>query len=216
MGGHAAGDIASRIAIDVVDDRSAHLPTAGRGDYFAATIREAHEAILRAAAAEPSLQGMGTTLTLLHLDPATGHGTIAHIGDSRAYRWRDGSLERLTRDQTWVQDQIDAGVLTPEQARGHPYSAMLTSALGVDRDLDIQLADPDARAGDLFLLCSDGLTARLADDDLGTVLESSIADDGAEPGTHLLARAARALVNAANDAGGPDNITVALLQVLEG
>lgn len=215
MGGHAAGDIASRIAIDVVDDRSAHLPTADRGDYFADTIRQAHEAILRAAAADPSLQGMGTTLTLLHLDPATGLGTIAHIGDSRAYRWRDGWLGRLTRDQTWVQDQVDAGVLTPEQARGHPYSAMLTSALGVDRDLDIQLVDPDARADDLFLLCSDGLTARLTDDDLSGILERSLADHGPTTGTHGLAHVARALVDAANDAGGPDNITVALLQVVE-
>jgi protein phosphatase len=212
MGGHAAGDIASRIAIDVVDDRTAHLPPDGLEAFLEDTVRAAHTAILRAAAADPALEGMGTTLTLLRIDPGTGDGRIAHTGDSRAYRWRDGVLERLTRDQTWVQDRIDEGALTPEQARGHPYSAMLTSALGVSRDLDIQIVDPEARPGDLFLLCSDGLTAVLTEDDLVRRLRQHTADDDA--GEHDLPALARDLVNAANEAGGPDNITVGLVHVL--
>lgn len=213
MGGHAAGDIASRIAVDVVDDRSAHLPATGLADYLADAVREAHEAILRAAAADTSLEGMGTTLTLLHVDSAAATATIAHIGDSRAYRWRDGTLEQLTRDQTWVQDQVDAGTLTPEQARGHAFSAMLTSALGVGDGQNVQVVEQEPRVGDLFLLCSDGLTARLTDSDLGRLLDEHAAPAG--PEADGLERTAIALVDAANEAGGPDNITVGLLLVVD-
>lgn len=206
MGGHAAGDIASRIAVDVVDDRSAHLPDEDEGEYLRETVREAHEAILRAAAADPELDGMGTTLTLLRIDPGDGAGVIAHVGDSRAYRLRAGELKQLTRDQTWVQEQIDAGLLSPEQARGHPFSSMITCALGIEAvELDIQIIDPEPRPGDLFLLCSDGLTAGLTDQDLqALLLQHSDLED-----------AARALVDAANEAGGPDNITVGLVRILE-
>ena len=201
MGGHAGGDVASRIAVDVLDE---HLLAAGRTsgpDEIEAAIRAAHEAILRAARAESELEGMGTTLTtlLVHHDGCA----IGHVGDSRAYRLRGGALEQLTRDQTWVQDQIDAGVLTPEQARRHPYSAMITCALGIaDVELDVQLPDPGCEAGDLFLLCSDGLTARLDDRDIAELL---VPDD--------LDGTARALVDAANAAGGPDNITVVLVRI---
>jgi len=212
MGGHAAGDIASRIAVDVVDDRTAHLPPDGLDDFLADTVREAHHAILRAAEADTSLEGMGTTLTLLRVDPDTGAGRIAHTGDSRAYRWREDVLQRLTRDQTWVQDQIDVGALTPEQARAHPFSAMLTSALGVGRDVDIQIVDPEPRPGDLFLLCSDGLTARLTEDDLARLIRDHTPDPATDD--YDLPALARTLVDAANDAGGPDNITVVLVHVL--
>lgn len=206
MGGHAAGDIASRIAVDVVDDRSAHLPDDDLAGYLGDTVREAHAAILRAAEADPELARMGTTLTVLRVDPEDGSGLIVHVGDSRAYRLRAGELAQLTRDQTWVQQQVDAGRLSPEQARSHPFSSMLTCALGIEAaDLDVQVIDPEPRPDDLFLLCSDGLTARLTDDDLGAILDrdSDLADT------------ARALVDAANEAGGPDNITVALMRILE-
>ncbi|MFW5947231.1 MAG: PP2C family protein-serine/threonine phosphatase [Gemmatimonadota bacterium] len=200
MGGHAAGDIASRIAVDVLDDRSRNLgPDPARG--LADAVRAAHEAILRAAGADRELEGMGTTLTALrvHRDGCV----IAHVGDSRAYRLRGEGLEQLTRDQTWVQDQVDAGALSPDEARRHPYASVLTTALGVgDGELEVQLLRPNCRPGDTFLLCTDGLTARLTDADLRAVLRDE-ADD--------LDRAARALVDAANDAGGPVNITVALV-----
>ncbi len=206
MGGHAAGDIASRIAVDVVDDRSVHLPDENESDYLRDTVREAHEAILRAAHADPGLDGMGTTLTMLRLHPQGTRGMIAHVGDSRAYRWRAGALEQLTRDQTWVQQQIDAGRLSRDAARRHPFSAMLTCALGIaDVDLDVQIIDADPRPGDVFLVCSDGLTAALTDDDIRQVLlDQEDVDD-----------AAGALVDAANHEGGPDNITVALVRVEE-
>lgn len=202
MGGHAAGDIASRIAIDVLDERS----TDASGDMEAplvASIQAGHEAILKAARADAALQGMGTTLTALHA--GAGECVIAHVGDSRAYRWSGGALEQLTRDQTWVQEQVDAGLLAPERARDHPFAAMLTCALGIeDVDLDIQTIRPRCEPGDTYLLCSDGLVARLDDDDVRRVLLENGPD---------LDAAADALVDAANRAGGPDNITVALVRL---
>ncbi len=202
MGGHVAGDIASRMAVDVVDDRTAEAtddPVAQLAD----AARAAHAAILKAASANRALDGMGTTLTALRLLEPAGCAVV-HVGDSRAYRWHRGTLEQVTRDQTWVQDQVDAGALSPAQARAHPFSAMLTSALGVGgADLDTQIVRPDCEPGDLFLLCSDGLTAALDDDDIRAVLA----------GHPDLEDAAAALVRAANEAGGPDNITVALVRI---
>ena len=202
MGGHAAGDIASRIAIDVLDERT----TDAAGDMegaLAEGIRAGHEAILKAARADSDLHGMGTTLTALHV--GEGGCVIAHVGDSRAYRWRAGSLEQLTRDQTWVQDQVDAGLLAPERARDHPFAAMLTCALGIeDVDLDIQTIRPLCEPEETYLLCSDGLVARLDDDEVRRVLLENGSD---------LDAAARALIDSANRAGGPDNITVALVRL---
>ncbi|MBW3552385.1 MAG: protein phosphatase 2C domain-containing protein [Gemmatimonadetes bacterium] len=201
MGGHAGGDVASRIAVDVLDE---HLLAAGPDpdpDEVVAAIRAAHQAILRAARAESDLEGMGTTLTAIRVR-ADGC-LIAHVGDSRAYRLRNGSLEQLTRDQTWVQDQVDAGLMRPDQARHHPFAAMITCALGIaDVELDVQLLQPPCEPGDLFLLCSDGLTAGLEDAEIADVLAGREDLDGA----------ARALIDAANGAGGPDNITVALVR----
>ena len=203
MGGHAAGDIASRIAVDVLDDRTTRLPDAELPDYLRTTVEAAHTAILRAADADPELQGMGTTLTALLSRPDPGPWLIAHVGDSRAYRLREGSLEQLTRDQTWVQDQVDAGNLSPQQARNHPFSAMITSALGIrEAELDVQVIEAEHRLDDLFLLCSDGLTAALQDDDIRSILVENPDLDAATD----------ALVDAANQAGGPDNITVALIR----
>ncbi|HUG40261.1 MAG TPA: PP2C family serine/threonine-protein phosphatase [Longimicrobiales bacterium] len=203
MGGHAAGDVASRVAVDVLDEHTlAAGRDPGRAD-LASAIGAAHRAILRAARAEPQLHGMGTTLTALRIG-SDGSCTIAHVGDSRAYRLREGSFEQLTRDQTWVQEQVEAGALTPAQARRHPFAAVITCALGIeDVRLDIQLLEPPCAAGDLFLLCSDGLTARLEDEDLADLLA----------GREDLEEAARTLVDAANAAGGPDNITVLLVRI---
>jgi PPM family protein phosphatase len=202
MGGHAGGDIASRIAIDIVDE---HL--AGTSDDPAArletAVRAAHVAILKAARADSALAGMGTTLTALQLRTG-GQCVVAHAGDSRAYRLHSGSLDQLTRDQTWVQEQIDAGVLSAEQARNHPYSSMLTCALGIqEADLDVQIVEWIGQAGDLILLCTDGLIARLDDTEIHGILTAHSDLDAT----------ADALVAAANAAGGPDNITVALVRL---
>lgn len=203
MGGHAAGDVASRIAVDVIDERLLAAGPELSGDAIAGAIRAAHDAVLRAGRAEAELAGMGTTLTVLAVAP-DGACRVGHVGDSRAYRFRDGALEQITRDQTWVQAQVDAGRLTPEQARVHPFAAMITSALGIDASpLDVQVHEPDARPGDVFLLCSDGLTGPLRDDEIAAILTRHPAPDDA----------ARTLVEAANEAGGPDNITVALVRL---
>lgn len=202
MGGHAAGDVASRIAVDVLDDRTRDLgpdPRAALED----AVYAAHEAILRAARADPELQGMGTTLTALRVHEGEGC-VIVHVGDSRAYRWRDDTLEQLTRDQTWVQEQVEAGVLSAERAHKHPFSSILTCALGVeDEELEVQVLEPGCEPGDTFLLCSDGLNAAVRDAEILEILQAH-ADD--------LDAAAHALVEAANAAGGPDNITVALVR----
>jgi PPM family protein phosphatase len=201
MGGHAAGDVASRIAVDILDDRTRDPgpdPTAALAD----AVRAGHHAILRAAGADPELQGMGTTLTALRVHP--DGCAIVHVGDSRAYRWRGAALEQLTRDQTWVQEQVEAGTIAPARARTHPFASVLTGALGIeDQEIDVEVLEPACEPGDTFLLCSDGLIARLDDHEILAVLQAH---------THDLDDAARALVEAANEAGGPDNITVALVR----
>ncbi len=205
MGGHAAGDIASRIAVDVVDERTAESTDDPVAQLTEAALA-AHEAILKAADANPALSGMGTTLTALRVVDGDGCAVV-HVGDSRAYRWHRGALEQVTRDQTWVQDQVEAGALSRAQARVHPFSAMLTCALGIgDAELDVQVVRSDCEPGDVFLLCSDGLTAAVDDDDLRSTLAEH--DD--------LGQAAAALVRRANEAGGPDNITVALVRIAPG
>lgn len=202
MGGHAGGDIASRIAVDILDE---HLTSAGTdpAGRLEAAVRAAHAAILKAARADRALTGMGTTLTALRVDTG-GRCIVAHVGDSRAYRLRAGTLEQLTRDQTWVQEQIDAGLLSPAQARAHPYASMLTCALGVEEgELDVQRIEWAGQEDDLILLCTDGLVARLDDGAIRRAL-----------GDHRdLDAAADGLVKAANAAGGPDNITVALVRL---
>jgi PPM family protein phosphatase len=203
MGGHAGGDIASRMAVDIIDEAAAQPDNhvAGR---LEAGIRAAHEAILRAARADPALSGMGTTVTALQIRTDGSGCSIAHVGDSRAYRLRGEAMEQLTRDQTWVQDQIDAGILSPEQARHHRYSSVLTGALGSeDGPLMVEVTEPDCRPGDTFLLCTDGLLARLEDHDIRRIITAH----------QDLQGAAQALVDAANQAGGPDNITVALIRL---
>lgn len=201
MGGHAGGDVASRIAVDVLDDRTRDMGP-DPGTTLTDAVRAAHEAILRAARADPELEGMGTTLTALWAQEE--QCIIAHVGDSRAYRWRDDALEQLTRDQTWVQEQVDAGALSSERARTHPFSSILTGALGIeDQDLEVQLLEPGCEPGDTFLLCSDGLNARLTDSEILAILQAHTDD---------LDAAAHTLVDAANEAGGPDNITVALVR----
>jgi PPM family protein phosphatase len=203
MGGHAGGDIASRIAVDILDERTATVARDVAAELEAA-LRAGHEAILKAAAADSALTGMGTTLTALSLGGDNGRCVIAHVGDSRAYRYHGGTLEQLTRDQTWVQEQIDAGLLSPRQARRHPYSAMLTGALGIaEVELEVETVELEPRPGEVYLLCTDGLVARLEDEDLTRILSES--DD--------LDAAAQALIDAANAAGGPDNITVALVRI---
>jgi protein phosphatase len=209
LGGHAGGEVASGLAIETVEHILAGSdPAAGTqpppGERLRDAILAAHRRILERAADEPRLAGMGTTLTLLALDPAERAFRIAHVGDSRAYLLRDGALSLLTTDHTLAQDQIARGRLDPAHARGHPLSHILTRALGTaEEDVEVDLIQGEVRAADLFLLCSDGLTGVLDDGDLRAILEGALA----------LETLAAQLVEAANLRGGPDNITAVLVRV---
>jgi PPM family protein phosphatase len=206
MGGHAAGDVASRLAVEALA-AAFQRPAAGAEpgpdtltELLVEAFHAANQAILGHAAADLACHGMGTTMTVLAGLTGTPVVVLAHIGDSRAYRLREGRLEQLTRDHTWVQQQVDAGMLTPLQARHHRRASMLNRVLGTDAAAPADTAILDAEPGDLLLLCSDGLTAVLEDDDVRGIL------DVASP----LQQRAEALIHLANERGGPDNITVVL------
>jgi PPM family protein phosphatase len=209
MGGHAAGDVASRLAAAVLD---AAFPRAPSPRIHAATLArrlidvfaEANRAILQHAALDTSCAGMGTTLTAVSPLAAAPQCVIAHVGDSRAYRLRRGRLQQLTRDHTWVQQQVDAGMLTPVQARSHPMSSVLHRVLGTPAEGPADTLVADAEAGDLFLICSDGLTNMIDDANLAALLARY-------PAATDLERLGHELIEAANLRGGHDNITAVLL-----
>lgn len=209
MGGHPAGADASRLAVKTFLRRlgaeADMLTSSGAwGERMVEAVEAAHVRLLDEGDRDPARLGMGTTLTALHLDPETGRGELVHIGDSRAYRLRDGSLTRLSQDHTWVQEQVEAGVLDASVARVHPMSHVLTRVLGGARVMPApQLRTVTAQPGDLYLLCTDGLTGHLSDDDLHDIVSGS-----GEPEA-----IAAALVEAANERGGSDNITVALVRI---
>lgn len=202
MGGHAAGDVASRIAVETLERAVAAAPGAVP-ERLADSVRDANRAIREHADANPETAEMGTTLTALAL--ADAGFVIAHVGDSRCYRLREDALEQLTTDHTWVQAQVDAGILSPEQARHHPFGSVLLRSLGSADDVEVDTLSGPVRPGDLFLLCSDGLTGMVDDADLAAMLRQPIPLDAL----------AEQLVEAANLRGGVDNITVVLARVVE-
>lgn len=206
MGGHAAGNVASRLAIDALAAAFERAPSpriraATLARRLLGVFDDANRAILDHAAANRECAGMGTTLTALAPLARTDRCVIAHVGDSRAYRLRRGELTQLTRDHTWVQQQVDAGMLTPADARHHPLSSVLSRVLGTAAVGPADTLVVDAEPGDTFLLCSDGLTTMLEDIDVRTLLSLRVP----------LEQRARELIDAANLRGGFDNITVVLL-----
>lgn len=212
MGGHPGGDVASRIAAEAAAEALADAVREGTAeDDFAERFREVmREAILMAhgdireeGRANPELEGMGTTLTAMVVEPGTGSWIIGHVGDSRAYRLREGELHQLTRDDTWVQDQIDRGDMRPESARLSPYAHLLSQCVGLEDEPTPQILDGSSRVGDAYLLCTDGLVGMLDDHQVARILENG----GTEPGDSL-----KALIEGANEAGGNDNITAALIR----
>ena len=204
LGGHQGGEVASAAAVEplaALDGREFADP-AEAADELTAAIREANAAILDRAGGDPGLWGMGTTVTAAAL-AGERHLQLAHVGDSRAYLLRDGSLEQLTTDHTVVGELVRRGRLTPEQAAIHPERSILTRAVGLDPRVPVDTPDPvELRDGDQVMLCSDGLTEAVDDDRIAELL-SADADGEA---------ACRSLIDAANAAGGPDNITVVLLR----
>jgi serine/threonine protein phosphatase PrpC len=201
MGGAQAGEVASRIAIEAFEHG---LPGDGSPEERLATrVREANHQIYERSRADRGRAGMGTTLTAAYVDDT--HVAIAHVGDSRAYLFRDGTLQRLTQDHSLVDELVRRGKLTEEQAAEHPQRSIITRALGPEPDVEVDTWTYPARPGDVILLCSDGLTSMISEERVREVLASH---------EHLDA-AADALINEANEAGGRDNITVVLFRLEE-
>jgi PPM family protein phosphatase len=265
MGGHAAGEVASRVAADTIEgfidatdrvgDKSytwpfGFMPELGvDGTRLVTAFRLANRAIDVRTTDEPALRGMATTAVALLLqggsvrspgpsgpgnqvesaalalpvrspvplgpgnagdsptpdEPAILRGLVAHVGDSRAYLWREGILTRLTTDHSWVEEQIRQGTLTEADARTHPWRNLVTRALSGGPDPDVAITPVALEPGDRVLLCSDGLTSAVTDDVVGRVLGNCPRGD--------VEAACQRLIDAANAAGGPDNITVAIIEL---
>jgi PPM family protein phosphatase len=200
MGGHLAGDVASATAVDVITQQSASASLTDP-QTLSALLRAANRAIWEKASSDPSLKGMGTTCTLVMIED--GHAQVAHVGDSRAYLLRDGELTQLTDDHTLVSRMVKEGRLREEEAARHPQRSIITRALGVDADVEVDLDPVELVPGDRLLINSDGLTSMV---DPPQVKEILVAER--EP-----QRAADRLIEIANDAGGEDNITVVVIDV---
>ena len=203
MGGHAAGELASSLAIATVADLDIHPPT--NTDVLTAlaeAIDEVGEAIGELIAEDPELTGMGTTITGLYW--LGGRIAVVHVGDSRAYLLRDGELAQLTHDHTYVQTLIDSGRITEEEAAVHPRRSLLMRALDGMNPVEADLSVREARAGDRFLLCSDGLSGVVTDAEIASALSRG------EP-TGVVTR----LVDLALERGAPDNVTVVVADVVE-
>jgi serine/threonine protein phosphatase PrpC len=201
MGGAQAGEVASRIAVETFEQG---LPEDGSPEErLASRAREANKRIHELSRTEPERAGMGTTLTAAYVD--RDDLSIAHVGDSRAYLFRDGALERLTQDHSLVDELVRRGKLTEEQAAEHPQRSIITRALGPEADVEVDTWTFPLRAGDIVLLCSDGLTSMISEERVAEVLARSTG----------LEEAAQGLIDEANHAGGRDNITVVLFRLEE-
>jgi serine/threonine protein phosphatase PrpC len=201
MGGAQAGEVASEIAAASFEHG---LPDGGTvAEGLARIIEDANRRIHDRSRSEAELAGMGTTVTAAHVGDR--RVTIAHVGDSRAYLMRDGEVVRLTRDHSLVNELIERGKITEEQAETHPQRSVITRALGPEPNVQVDLESFQARSGDVFLVCSDGLTSMIPESRLAPILTRA----------GSLEEAGRALIDAANEAGGRDNITVVLFRLEE-
>jgi protein phosphatase len=205
MGGAQAGEVASSLAAAALRERG-HDADGGGEQGVVDLIQEANRRVHQRALDDEAASGMGTTITAALFQPA-GSVAIGHVGDSRAYRLRAGRLEQLTDDHSLVAELVRRGELSPEEAEVHPQRSVITRALGTDPDVDVDVFTVEAQTGDLFLLCSDGLTTMVDADTIGRVIERNRTD---------LHGAARALIDEANARGGDDNITAVLFDVAEG
>ena len=198
MGGHLAGEVASRMAIEAVQRMARENACPGIAA-LRETVASAHETILAHAQDHIECAGMGTTLSVLWL--GVNYAYIAHVGDSRIYRLREGSLTQITQDHSLVEELVRAGLITREQARTHPRRNIITRALGTHGENEPDLLVTDVQDGDLFLLCTDGLTGMVTDAQIERILLESDMEAAAD-----------ALLAAALDAGGRDNVTLILCE----
>lgn len=198
MGGAQAGEVASEMAVHSFEPG---LPNGTPADGLVKVIEDANRRIHEMSRAEEQRAGMGTTVTAAYVGEEDV--TVAHVGDSRAYLLRDGDLIRLTKDHSLVGELIARGKLTEEQAEHHPQRSVITRALGPEPSVQVDVENFPAKAGDVFLLCSDGLTSMVPEPSLKPIIEAA----------DSLEHAGRDLIGAANDAGGRDNITVVLFRL---
>ncbi|MEO8630707.1 MAG: Stp1/IreP family PP2C-type Ser/Thr phosphatase [Betaproteobacteria bacterium] len=215
MGGYNAGEVASGIAVALITKETREtvlrIPPyevdSETGEIMAArilrtVIGKANASIYQAANSQPQYAGMGTTLVVALL--CDNHISVAHIGDSRLYRLRNGDLSQLTRDHSLLQEQIDSGMITKEMARRSQNKNLVTRAVGIEPDVEADVSTFEAQEGDMFLVCSDGLNDMVEDEDIHLTLASLCAN---------LPLAANQLVQMANDNGGRDNISVILIRI---
>jgi len=202
MGGAQAGEVASRLAAAVLEEANGDEL---REERIVELIQEANRRVFQRSSEDPAASGMGTTMTVAVTGP-DGNVSIGHVGDSRAYRIREGGLEQLTKDHSLVGELMRSGKLSPEEAESHPQRSVITRAVGTEPDVDVDTFSVDTEPGDVFLLCSDGLTDMVSDDTIQTVIAAGDGD---------LERAARKLVEAANSSGGEDNITVLVFEIVD-
>jgi PPM family protein phosphatase len=205
MGGHQAGEVASATALEIVESLHGHVfqDADAAIEALRNAVVEANETVSKLADDRPEYRGMGTTLTVAMVEGRRVH--IAHVGDSRAYLLREGQLEQITDDHTLVQHLVNEGQISRQEAQTHPQRSIITRAIGVSPDVEVDTMTFDLRTGDQLLLCSDGLTGVVADQELA---ERLVAEDDAE-------ETVQDLVDRANAGGGPDNITVVLLRYEE-
>jgi len=203
MGGAQAGEVASRLAADSV--REAKLGDLPSPEQTVEIIREANRRVYAYSSENASTRGMGTTMTVALVEGSVV--TIGHVGDSRAYLLREDQLTQLTQDHSLVAELVRSGRLSPKEAESHPRRSVITRALGTESDVEVDVFSIRAQNGDLFLLCSDGLTSMVSDEEIAKLLVAARAD---------LDSAGEKLVAAANQAGGEDNITVVLFELEAG
>ncbi len=203
MGGHAAGEVASEMAVQIVTRElsAAALADDGITEKVAQSLRTANRAIYDRTIAEVDKQGMGTTASVLML--GEDKYLIGQVGDSRVYLLRDGALRQLTKDHSYVQEQVDAGYLTPEQARYHPYSNVITRCVGAGEAVEPDTYTGPVKVGDLYLVASDGLTGMVDDRRLQQLLLARSTTQ----------RIVEALISEANGRGGLDNITAIVIRI---
>jgi PPM family protein phosphatase len=202
MGGAQAGEVASRLAAAALKESGVER---GGEDRIVSVIQEANRRIYDRSNADPNASGMGTTMTVALVE--NGQVAFGHVGDSRAYLIRDGMMEQLTEDHSLVAELMRSGKLSPEEAETHPQRSVITRALGTDPDVDVDTFTIAAQTGDVFLLCSDGLTTMVSNETILDLVERNRAS---------MDKALRALVGAANKGGGEDNITVVAFEITDG
>jgi len=201
MGGAQAGEVASRLAAAALKESGADT---GGEQRIVDLIQEANRRVYDRSSTDPNTSGMGTTITVALAED--GQVAFGHVGDSRAYLIRDGAMEQVTEDHSLVNELLKSGKLSPEEAETHPQRSVITRALGTDPDVDVDTFTIDAETGDVFLLCSDGLTDMVDEHRILELVEENRGD---------IEAALKALVRAANRGGGEDNITVVAFEIAD-